>query len=366
MSGLGRDDATMAGARDGAPAVALRPLDLARLSDEDVRALVPLARALRQESRPGDAPVTEKGLRASLAALAALRELRVEAVVAWAGVDAVGRALAFMPVVDNLHLLQFDPQVLPAWRRRGVGRALLRWALQVARRHDRTLIVGGTGARVPAGDAFATAFGARASMQASVNELDLGEHGERLFGSGGLVAAWIDDGPRRAPGYELAWIPRPLPEELLAPFAALKSAMNDAPRGDLQVEDRVYSEETLREIDAYDAAAGLEAWTLAARHVASGAFAGFTEVAWSPENPAIAFQGDTAVVPAHRGHALGKWLKATVLERLRRERPQVRVVRTGNADTNEAMLGINHALGFRRAEGGTVYQVEVAEAARHV
>ena len=48
-----------------------------------------------------------------------------------------------------------------------------------------------------------------------------------------------------------------------------------------------------------------------------------------------------------------------MLDRLRRERPQVCVVRTGNADSNAAMLAINHALGFRQAEGGTVYQLEV-------
>lgn len=88
---------------------------------------------------------------------------------------------------------------------------------------------------------------------------------------------------------------------------------------------------------------------------------------WHADNPAIAFQGDdTAVVPAHRGHALGKWLKATMLERLHRERPQVRRIRTGNADENAAMLGINRALGFRQAECGTAYQLDVEELARRL
>lgn len=347
--------------------IELRPLDLGRLTDDDVRALLPLAAVLRREARPADAPPTLASLRASLGATAGMKELAVEAVVAWEDDRAVGRAFAYVPVgVDNRHMLQLDPQVLPDRRRRGVGRAMLEWALGVARRHGRRLIIGGTGARVPAGDAFALAFGARASLQASLNELDLEEHGPRLFGPDGLVAAWIREGPERAPGYGLTWLPRPYAEETLAPFAALKSAMNDAPRGELDVEDRVYSENSLRDVDAFEFAAGYLPWTLVARHAASGDYAGFTEMAWHPDNPAIAFQGDTAVVPAHRGHALGKWLKATMLDRLRRERPQVRVVRTGNADSNAAMLAINHALGFRQAEGGSAYQLDVEELARRL
>ncbi|MFU8887245.1 MAG: GNAT family N-acetyltransferase [Trueperaceae bacterium] len=349
------------------PPIELRPLDLTRLTDDDVRALLPLAAVLRREARPDDAPPTAASLRASLGATAGMKELAVEAVVAWEGARAVGRAFAYVPIgVDNRHLLQLDPQVLPDRRRRGVGRAMLGWAFGIARRHGRRLIVGGTGARVPAGDAFALAFGAVPSLRASLNELDLEEHGPRLFGPDGLVAAWIREGPERAPGYELMWLPRPYAADVLAPFAALKSAMNDAPRGELDVEDRVYTEDSLRDTDAFEFAAGYLPWTLVARHVESGDYAGFTEMVWHPDNPAIAFQGDTAVVPAHRGHALGKWLKATMLDRLRRERPQVRVVRTGNADSNAAMLAINHALGFRQAEGGSAYQLDVEELARRL
>lgn len=254
------------------PPVELRTLELADLTDVDVHALLPLAEALRREALPGDAPPTAASLRASLAATAGMRELAVEMVVAWDGPRAVGRAIAYVPQgADNRHLLQLLVQVTPGSRRRGVGRAMLRWALDVARRHDRHLIVGGTGARVPAGDAFALAFGARASLQDSMNELDLGEHGERLLGSDGLVAAWIDEGPRRAPGNDLAWVPRPYPEAVLVPFAALKSAMNDAPRGELDVEARVYTVDSLRDNDAYETVAGYQPWTLVARHVASDA-----------------------------------------------------------------------------------------------
>jgi hypothetical protein len=63
---------------------------------------------------------------------------------------------------------------------------------------------------------------------------------------------------------------------------------------------------------------------------------------------------------------LGKWLKAAMLERLHRERPDVRVVRTGNADTNAAMLAINEALGFAVAREAIVWQVATDDLARRL
>lgn len=99
---------------------------------------------------------------------------------------------------------------------------------------------------------------------------------------------------------------------------------------------------------------------------ADGAFAGYTELVWNPENPRFAQQGDTAVAPEHRGHGLGKWLKAGMLERLHRERPDVRVVRTGNADTNAAMLGINEALAFAATRAVVLWQVDADELARRL
>lgn len=141
--------------------------------------------------------------------------------------------------------------------------------------------------------------------------------------------------------------------------------MNDALRGTLDVEIHVYSGASLRDLDAASAASGDATWTLLVRRRGGddGAFAGFTDVYWNPGNARVAHQGGTAVAPEHRGHALGKWLKAHMLERLHCERPDVRVVRTGNADTNAAMLGINEALGFTVAREAIVWQVATDELA---
>ena len=84
-------------------------------------------------------------------------------------------------------------------------------------------------------------------------------------------------------------------------------------------------------------------------------------MAWTHHNPAVADQGDTGVDPAHRGHGLGTWLTATMLERFHRERPEVRVVRTRNAEANAAMLAINEALGFVSERANVEYQASVNE-----
>ena len=71
----------------------------------------------------------------------------------------------------------------------------------------------------------------------------------------------------------------------------------------------------------------------------------------------LAQQGMTAVDPAYRNRGLGRWLKAAMLEKLMRERPQVRYVRTGNADSNAPMLKINQALGFKPYSSNTQWEL---------
>ena len=60
-----------------------------------------------------------------------------------------------------------------------------------------------------------------------------------------------------------------------------------------------------------------------ARHRDTGAWAGQSMLCVNEFSPAEAFQEDTSVVRAHRGHGLGLLMKAAMLRWVGEERPEV-------------------------------------------
>ena len=140
----------------------------------------------------------------------------------------------------------------------------------------------------------------------------------------------------------------------------MRQVMNSAPRDDLDVEDFKWTPEMIRERDEILVKRGDEHWTMYVREKATGAIAGYTDIFLVKSNPEVAFQGDTGVFPQYRNLGLGRWLKAAMLEKLLRDRPQVKRVRTGNADSNAPMLKINHELGFKPYKTYSAWQIELA------
>ena len=78
------------------------------------------------------------------------------------------------------------------------------------------------------------------------------------------------------------------------------------------------------------------------------------------ERPEIGDQHDTAVVRAHRGHRLGLLLKAGMLLWLAEVEPQLETVDTWNAESNDHMIAVNEALGYRVM--GRELQFQIARA----
>jgi GNAT superfamily N-acetyltransferase len=270
--------------------------------------------------------------------------------------DAEGAIAAFLdcgweqvPGVD--HTLMTEIAVLPGWRRRGLGRLLLDRVTGVAEQRGLRLIMGRTRDDVPSGAAFCAGLGAEPVYVGKENRLDLRSVDREL------VARWIADGPVRAPGYRLDFVAGRTPPELIDRVADVLNVMNTAPREDLDIGDIPMTADLVRDNEEAALAAGEQLWACYAVEESSGRFVGLTTIEYRPGTPDRVRVGDTGVDPEHRGRALGKWLKATITQRILDELSEVRWVVTWNAGSNDAMLGINTELGFRTSAVHTTWQI---------
>jgi hypothetical protein len=141
--------------------------------------------------------------------------------------------------------------------------------------------------------------------------------------------------------------PVPTPEDRLDRLAEMASAINDAPTDDLDYEDEVFTGERMRAYEVAMAGRGKTLYRVVARHVPTDELAGQTVVVVNREFPERGDQHDTSVTRAHRGHRLGLLIKADMLRWLREAEPQLTEIDTFNAESNDHMIGVNEALGYK-------------------
>jgi mycothiol synthase len=344
-----------------ADGLVIEEIDVRSLSDEAIDEINVFRNVLRAEAAPEDPPMTDEVARAGYRVMPSFIVPRAFVVR-----DEDGSLIAQLETTwereeNNQHLLDVQIAVHPSHRRRGIGAALLGVAVEVADAATKTLMILHTSDRVPAGEAFARRIGADAALVGHTNRLAIADVDRAM------VERWVAEGPERAPGYSLVTVDGPAPDDLIDHMVDVLHVMNTAPTEGLDVEDQTFTVSQMRDLEALLFASGAERRYIAARHDATGELVGFTEM-WKNQNglPQTVSQWGTGVRPEHRGHALGKWLKAANIVRLLDEWPDVVDIRTHNADSNDPMLGINHALGFKPYTVDIHWQLPVDEARKYV
>ncbi|MFD7260152.1 GNAT family N-acetyltransferase [Streptomyces sp. NPDC059874] len=246
------------------------------------------------------------------------------------------------------HLAELELHVDPAHRRQGTGSLLLAAVVAACRAENRRSLIAAATADGP-GEAFSERWGFRRAL--TLNHLML-----RLNETARADLLQIADAEH--PGYRLTGWTGTVPDGLADAFAAAKNAMNDMPVGDLDYGSVAWDADRVRAMAKVIADRGDTLLTIAAVHD-DGTMAGYTEILLPQGSGPRAQQYDTAVVPAHRGHGLGLWVKAAMVRRLRAEHPDVVEIETDNADDNIHMLAVNHRLGFRSYRRTREFQLDV-------
>jgi GNAT superfamily N-acetyltransferase len=265
-----------------------------------------------------------------------------------------GYAQLMLPQHDNLDNATIELFVHPRHRRRGVGRALHTWAVRRMHALGRKRLTGETVQTTDESDAFAAAVGASAALAETRSRLDVTAAAQQRWDAM-LAEAWT-----HADGYRFVrWDGVP-PERYLDDVAYLDSRLNaDAPTGDLDLEPEKVDADRVRRSEQQRLDRGFGRFHGGVEHAATGRLVAWTVLAGHPEVPEHLWQNITLVDPPHRGHRLGLVVKLENLKHAREHRPVLAAIDTWNASSNEHMLAINVAMGFRPVDSWMQWQQTV-------
>jgi GNAT superfamily N-acetyltransferase len=237
------------------------------------------------------------------------------------------QGFAQLGAVDGSPAGSAEILVRPDARRQGNGRELLAVVREQARLLGCRILIGSHGTAPGASfAAWARAVDTRRDVR-SLLRLPCPAVAREITGSG--VQSWVGA----------------TPDGLVESYAQAREAINDAPRA-ADEEWAAWDADRIRDLEAVLERRGRELRVTVALD-AVGSVVAFTELRVSKTPGAMAGTEDTAVLPAHRRRGLGRWVKVESLRLLQRDRPDVHLVTTTNAEDNTAMLTLNRALGFR-------------------
>ncbi len=238
---------------------------------------------------------------------------------------------------SQVHLAELELAVHPAERRQGVGSQLLAAVADAARAGEARIVLADAVVG-SAGDHFLSQRGFTVGFTLIFTRLPLAEV------DNAVLAAVLK---AEHPGYRLVSWRGVVPEELGQTFTDARSAMDDAPVGDIDYGPDVWDLARTKAAALRIEQRGEHLMTVAAIDEASGRIAGFTELVVPADGTGDAQNYSTAVLKEHRGRGLSRWLKAESIRQAQEQFPNLDGLLTDMVDTNAPMRQVNATLGYR-------------------
>lgn len=257
---------------------------------------------------------------------------------------------------ENPHMVWCQSfRVAPEYRCKGIGKTLLNVLLEALQLKGKTTLSLITDESIPAGSEFIMKLCGKFVLHHSLNQLLIKE----------LDYEYLRKSLENPPSdlFEIGCYEGGYPETELEELCLLMDVMNTKPRSST-INDSKHIPEELLEENRLEKRNGAESWFMYVKERSTGRYAGYTKTRFNPLRPNEVVQLGTGVSPEYRGYRLGAWLKATMIDRILKERPTVDRLYTGNADSNIPMLKINKALGFKPLNASTEWELNIAETLR--
>lgn len=257
----------------------------------------------------------------------------------------------------NENLLLYDCRLLKSFRRKGIGSKLLEEIAKIAQSNHKTVLI--TFAREEDGKKFLNTINSKVVLTYRENRLYIKDINWEL------IRSWIKEGEKLNPETKIMSF-NYVPDDLLENYCkTLTFAINQQPRGNLALGDRVTTPENYRKREE----AGKKAGRLREIVVTlekDKTISGLTVLTKIGSNENVLDQGLTGVLIEFRGRKLGKWIKAQQLVNIRSKYPNLEYIITGNAEINAPMLSINNRLGFKKYSEGITSQITLDELNKYI
>jgi GNAT superfamily N-acetyltransferase len=250
------------------------------------------------------------------------------------------------------HLAELQVNVHVSERRKRVGSRLLGKAVAAAREAGRRSVIAQADAGTP-GDYFLAASGFRNVLTLTYARLALDEMDTCKIDQ---INSIIE---RPHHGYHLVSWRGTVAEELAETFADSRRAMDDMPMDDTDYGTVVWDvERVLAAAQAIADRADLLT-TVVAVNDSDGSIVGFSELVVPGDGQGDGQHYGTGVLPEHRGHGLGRWMKAELIRLARGNHPELTGLVTDTADNNVHMRCINDALGYEPTHKALEFQLDL-------